>query len=122
MLLPLGKTLHRRSGVETMFHLGQYGAEKWGLHNACGWLGPSTPTYPLDSREKVFPLRDGSPGPRTGEENCRKGLKEQGPPAVREIREGGYSEDHALPWAAHTDARINTPEEHTQMSKYSHMA
>jgi len=35
----------------------------------------------------------------------------QRPPAVREIREGGYSEEHAPPWALHTpetrmDARV----------------
>lgn len=50
-----------------------------------------------------------------------RGLQRSG-----EIREGGYSEELALPWAAHIHAHINTPEEHTQthtqMSKYSHKA
>lgn len=38
----------------------------------------------------------------------------QRPQADREIREGGYSGDHTLPWAAHTYAHANTPEEHTR--------
>ncbi len=37
-----------------------------------------------------------------------RGLQRSG-----KIREGGYSEDYTLPWAAHTHARLNTPEEHT---------
>lgn len=37
-----------------------------------------------------------------------RGLQRSG-----EIREGGYSEELALPWAAHIHAHINTPEEHT---------
>lgn len=42
-------------GVESRFRVGQ-AAEQWGLCDVCGWLGPSTPTCPLDPRAKEYPL------------------------------------------------------------------
>lgn len=91
------------------------------------------PNLPLRPRgESVSPptlqlhlcaQRDGGPGPWAREENCRKGGEERRPPAVREIRDGGYSEDHALPWAAHTLTHLrNThgcPNIHTRHRRIS---
>lgn len=128
-LFPMGKTFHRRSWVENRFHVGQAGASlqcmwvAWAQHPSLPFrpkgesVSPdSAAAAPLCSQEVEAP--DLGPERRAAEKVGRsRGLQRSG-----EIREGGYSEDHALPWAAHTRTYKHTWGTHTQFSKYSHKA
>lgn len=74
----------------------------------------SAAAAPLCSREIEAP--DLGPERRAAEKVWRsRGLQRS-----EKIRERGYSEDHVLPWAAHTHVCINAPEEHTHITHIRH--
>lgn len=62
-----------------------------------------------------------APDPGPERRAAEKVGKSRGLQRSGEIREGGYSEDRAQPWAAHTHAHINTPEKHTQGCQNIHI-
>lgn len=71
-----------------------------------GGSGPAPHNLPFRPRGKKMLRETGGTWTLGRIEGFRQGGEEQRPAAVREIREEGYCEDHAPPWALHTHVHL----------------
>lgn len=122
-LFLLGKTLQGRSGFENRFQEEQAIGSVLG----CAWMWVAwvqNPSLPFRLKGKSLShdsaaaasehsreMKAPDPGPQRGA--TEKVGRNRGLQRSEEIREEGYSEDRALPWAEHTHAHKHTCRIHT---------